>query len=52
MLTTNNLKYLSRVVNYELGIDFKFHSLRHPICQAITKKGKTIYKFHPFYKYD
>lgn len=29
LLTTDSLKYLSRVVNYKLGINFKFHSLRH-----------------------
>ncbi len=28
-ITTDGLKYLSRVVNYELGINFNFHSLRH-----------------------
>lgn len=28
-ITTNSIKYLSRVVNLELGIDFNFHALRH-----------------------
>lgn len=29
LVTTDSLKYLSRVVNYELQIPFNFHSLRH-----------------------
>lgn len=29
LITTNSLKYLSKVVNYELGISFNFHILRH-----------------------
>ena len=29
LLTTNGMKYVSKVINYELNIDFKFHSLRH-----------------------
>ncbi|SHJ48224.1 Phage integrase family protein [Tepidibacter formicigenes DSM 15518] len=29
LVSTDSLKYLSRVVNYELGINFNFHSLRH-----------------------
>lgn len=28
-ITTNSIKYLSRIVNLELGIDFNFHALRH-----------------------
>jgi len=28
-ITTNSFKYLSRIVNLELGIDFNFHALRH-----------------------
>jgi len=29
LISTESLKYLSRVVNYELGIKFSFHSFRH-----------------------
>lgn len=29
LITTQSLKYLSRVINYELKINFNFHSLRH-----------------------
>ena len=29
LLTIDSIKYLSRIVNYELNIPFKFHSLRH-----------------------
>lgn len=28
-ITTDTLKYLSRVVNYKIGFVFNFHSLRH-----------------------
>lgn len=42
MLTTNSLKYLSRVVNYELGIDFKFHSLRHTHATILLEAGANI----------
>lgn len=39
MLTTNSLKYLSKVVNYELGIDFNFHSLRHTHATMLLEAG-------------
>lgn len=29
LLTIDSIKYLSRIVNYELNIPFKFHSLGH-----------------------
>lgn len=29
LISTESLKYLSRIVNYELGIKFSFHSFRH-----------------------
>lgn len=38
-VTTNSLKYLSRVVNYELGIDFNFHSLRHTHATLLLENG-------------
>lgn len=39
LLTTDTLKYLSRVVNYELGIKFKFHSLRHTHATMLLEAG-------------
>lgn len=42
LLTTDSLKYLSRVVNYELGIDFKFHSLRHTHATILLEAGANI----------
>ncbi|HBE9109415.1 TPA: site-specific integrase [Clostridioides difficile] len=41
-VTTNSLKYLSRVVNYELGIDFNFHSLRHTHATLLLENGANI----------
>ena len=41
-ITTHSLKYLSRVVNYELGIDFNFHSLRHTHATMLIENGANI----------
>lgn len=41
-ITTDTLKYLSRVVNYELGIDFNFHSLRHTHATMLLEAGANI----------
>ncbi|WP_123053102.1 site-specific integrase [Clostridium sp. JN-1] len=38
-ITTGSLKYLSRVVNYELGIKFHFHSLRHTHATMLLESG-------------
>ncbi len=38
-ITTDSLKYLSRVVNYELGINFNFHSLRHTHATMLLEAG-------------
>lgn len=38
-VTTESLKYLSRVVNYELKIDFNFHSLRHTHATMLIENG-------------
>jgi len=38
-VTTNSLKYLSRVVNYELMINFNFHSLRHTHASILVASG-------------
>lgn len=42
LVTTNSLKYLSRVVNYELGIDFNFHSFRHTHATMLLEAGANI----------
>ncbi|WP_027625759.1 tyrosine-type recombinase/integrase [Clostridium lundense] len=41
-VTTDTLKYLSRVVNYELGINFNFHSLRHTHATMLLEGGANI----------
>jgi len=42
LVTTDSLKYLSRVVNYELGINFNFHSLRHTHATMLLEAGANI----------
>ncbi|MES1047197.1 site-specific integrase [Heyndrickxia oleronia] len=39
VITMNTLKYLSRVVNYELCINFNFHSLRHTHATMLLESG-------------
>ncbi|KZL93996.1 tyrosine recombinase XerC [Clostridium magnum DSM 2767] len=41
-VTTDSLKYLSRVVNYELQISFNFHSLRHTHATMLLESGANI----------
>ena len=38
-ITTDSIKYLSRVVNYELGIKFNFHSFRHTHATMLLENG-------------
>lgn len=38
-VTTDALKYLSRVVNYDLNINFNFHSLRHTHATVLIEAG-------------
>nr|WP_202117501.1 site-specific integrase [Clostridium chromiireducens] len=38
-ITTDSLKYLSRVVNYELHINYHFHSLRHTHATMLLEAG-------------
>lgn len=39
LVSTDSLKYLSRVVNYELIINFHFHSLRHTHATLLLEAG-------------
>lgn len=41
-ITTDSIKYLSRVINYELGINFNFHSLRHTHATMLLESGANI----------
>lgn len=38
-VTTATIKYLSRIVNYELEINFNFHSLRHTHATMLLEAG-------------
>lgn len=42
LVTTDSLKYLSRVVNYDLNIPFNFHSLRHTHATMLIENGANI----------
>jgi len=42
MITTNSLKYLSRIINYDLNIDFNFHLLRHTHATLLIENGANI----------
>ena len=42
LLNTSSLKYLSRMVNYELGIPFNFHALRHTHATMLLEGGANI----------
>lgn len=39
MLTTNSIKFMSRTVKRDLGIDFKFHNLRHTYATILAENG-------------
>jgi len=39
MLTTDSQKVLARICKNELGIDFKFHNLRHTHATMLAEKG-------------
>lgn len=42
LVTTDSLKYLSKAVNYELGINFNFHSFRHTHATMLLEAGANI----------
>ncbi|WP_330619220.1 tyrosine-type recombinase/integrase [Vallitalea guaymasensis] len=42
LITSDSIKYLSRVVNYEIGINFNFHSLRHTHATMLLEAGANI----------
>lgn len=39
LISTESLKYLSRIVNYELGIKYSFHSFRHTHATMCLESG-------------
>lgn len=41
-ITPNTFKYASRVINYELGIPFNYHSLRHTHATILIENGAEI----------
>ncbi len=41
-LTPDSFKYASRVINYELGISFNFHSLRHTHATTLIENGANV----------
>lgn len=42
MLTIESFKYASKVINYELGIEFSFHYLRHTHATMLIENGAPI----------
>jgi integrase len=42
IITPDSFKYASRVINYELGIKFNFHSLRHTHATILIENGANI----------
>jgi integrase len=42
LITTDSLKYLSRIINYDLEISFNFHSLRHTHATMLIENGANI----------
>lgn len=39
MLTSNSIKFLSRIIKEDLGIPFKFHNLRHTFASVLAENG-------------
>lgn len=42
LVNSDTFKYASRVIHYELGIDFNFHSLRHTHATTLIENGANI----------
>ncbi len=42
MVTPDSFKYASKVINFELGIEFNFHSLRHTHATLLIESGANI----------
>lgn len=42
MITSESFKYAARVIHYELGIQFSFHSLRHTHATILIENGANI----------
>lgn len=42
IITTESFKYAARVIHYELGIVFNFHSLRHTHATTLIENGANI----------
>lgn len=42
MITSDTFKYASRVIHYELGLEFNFHSLRHTHATTLIENGANI----------
>ena len=42
LLTTNKMKYVSKIIKYELNIDFRFHCLRHTHATLLIENGANI----------
>lgn len=41
-LTSDSIKYPSKVINHELGIVFNFHSLRHTHATILIENGANV----------
>ncbi len=39
MLTTNSIKFMSRIFKNDLGLDFRFHNLRHTYATINAENG-------------
>lgn len=42
VITPGTFRYVSKIVNYELGIDFSYHSLRHTHATILIENGAEI----------
>lgn len=42
MLSTNSIKFMSRIFKNELHIDFKFHNLRHSYATLLKNEGVSL----------